>query len=275
MTCKSAAQSAADLAMGPVTSEVKENGITPAVLTSPKVGFTALRPINAAGPRMLPRVSVPRVAGTIRAASAMPLPLLDPAGREGRAPGVDSPYTAGELTAVQMAEQDHPGGSQAAPRGRVGLGHVAFQDGAVGRQRQSGRRDHVLERDRQSGERPGRAARADLVSPQRRLRRLSLIDADERAELPVPVRDAFQACSGEFPRRDLPAFSAAAASSRSRSAGWVVVITTSSLRPRLRCHEGRRCSRFRTAGAARSRRCPSQLELPYCWRPSAPGKPTM
>jgi hypothetical protein len=103
-----------------------------------------------------------------------------------------------------MAEQDHPRGSQAAPRGRVGLGHVAFQNGAVGRQRQSGRRDHVLKRDRQSGERAGQAARTDLISLARRLRRLSLIDPDERAELPVPVRDAFQAGGGEFPRRDLP-----------------------------------------------------------------------
>jgi hypothetical protein len=103
-----------------------------------------------------------------------------------------------------MAEQDHPRGPQAAPRGRVSLGHVAFQDGTVGRERQSGRRDHVLERDRQSGQRPGQAARADFISPQRRLRRLTLIDADERAELPVPVRDAGQAGGGELPRRDLP-----------------------------------------------------------------------
>jgi hypothetical protein len=52
----------------------------PAVLTRPKLGLTAVRLRNAAGMRMLPRPSVPIVAGTVRVASATPLPLLDPPG---------------------------------------------------------------------------------------------------------------------------------------------------------------------------------------------------
>ena len=78
ITCRSAAQSAADLAIGPTTSAVYENGMQPAVLTSPNLGFTPVTPMKAAGIRMLPRVSVPRVAGAILPARAMPLPLLEP-----------------------------------------------------------------------------------------------------------------------------------------------------------------------------------------------------
>jgi hypothetical protein len=88
ITLSTAAQSAADRAIGPTVSNENVMGMHPAVLTTPNVGFTAVIPLKAAGMRMLPRASVPSAAGIIRAATAIPLPLLEPPGDSDRPHGL-------------------------------------------------------------------------------------------------------------------------------------------------------------------------------------------
>jgi hypothetical protein len=53
-------------------------GMTPEVLTRPRVGFHPTSPLNAAGTRPLPAVSVPSANGTTPEATATALPELDP-----------------------------------------------------------------------------------------------------------------------------------------------------------------------------------------------------
>src|SRR4051794_41611948 len=53
-------------------------GRTPRVGTRPRVGFMPTRPLNAAGTRPLPAVSVPSASGTTPAATATALPELLP-----------------------------------------------------------------------------------------------------------------------------------------------------------------------------------------------------
>ena len=59
-------------------SSERQAGSTPRVEISPRVGLTPTSPLNAAGTRPEPAVSVPRASGTTPAATATALPLLDP-----------------------------------------------------------------------------------------------------------------------------------------------------------------------------------------------------
>ena len=52
----------------------------PLVLISPKLGLSAVTPLTSEGMRMLPRPSEPSVTGTVRVATAIALPLLEPPG---------------------------------------------------------------------------------------------------------------------------------------------------------------------------------------------------
>src|SRR5205085_6445837 len=56
----------------------QEMGTTPSVGTSPTVGFIPTRPLAAAGAVIDPLVSVPTAKSASRAATAAPLPELDP-----------------------------------------------------------------------------------------------------------------------------------------------------------------------------------------------------
>ena len=64
--------------IGPGASWVNEIGITPSVGTRPTVGFIPTSPHAAAGAVIEPLVSVPTAKGASRAATAAPLPELDP-----------------------------------------------------------------------------------------------------------------------------------------------------------------------------------------------------
>ena len=72
------AQSSAVVAIGPIVSTDHDNGTIPRVGTSPVEGRRPVTPQNADGIRIEPAVSVPSVAGTRPAATAAPLPPLEP-----------------------------------------------------------------------------------------------------------------------------------------------------------------------------------------------------
>ena len=70
--------SAADRASGPTVSRLHAVGKTPSVGTSPIVGRWPVTPQKAAGMRTEPAVSVPSATSTRPAATAAPLPPLEP-----------------------------------------------------------------------------------------------------------------------------------------------------------------------------------------------------
>ena len=73
-------QAATVLAMGPTVSKVGASGKTPSAGTSPQVGLKPTTPQHAAGSRIEPALSVPSATSQSPAASAAPLPPLDPPG---------------------------------------------------------------------------------------------------------------------------------------------------------------------------------------------------
>ena len=71
-------------ASGPAVSSVNERGMTPPREESPMVGRTPYRLLWAEGMRIEPQVSVPMPTAANSAATAAPVPPLDPPGlREG------------------------------------------------------------------------------------------------------------------------------------------------------------------------------------------------
>ncbi len=77
-TSSRAAFSATVSVIGPGASWLKEIGTTPSVGTRPTVGFIPTSPHAAAGAVIEPLVSVPIANGASRAATAAPLPELEP-----------------------------------------------------------------------------------------------------------------------------------------------------------------------------------------------------
>ncbi len=75
-------------ASGPATSCVCESGMMPSRLESPIVGRNPNRSSLAAGLRMDPQVSVPIPAAAKLAATAAPVPPLDPPGLRRRSYGL-------------------------------------------------------------------------------------------------------------------------------------------------------------------------------------------
>src|SRR5690242_17274461 len=94
ITVSSSAASATVIAIGPAVSCDLEIGTIPAPGTSPTVGLMPTQPLNAAGQVIEPSVSVPIAYGTSRAATAAPLPELEPPDDRLRAYGlrVRPPY---------------------------------------------------------------------------------------------------------------------------------------------------------------------------------------
>jgi hypothetical protein len=93
IAASSSAQSSALRASGPTVSKVQATGTTPRLDTRPIVGRTPVTPHEAAGMRMEPAVSVPRLPGTRSAAAAAPLPPLDPPQTRSRSQGLRAaPY---------------------------------------------------------------------------------------------------------------------------------------------------------------------------------------
>src|SRR5690348_6435681 len=78
MAASSAAASWTVSAIGPGASCDQEIGTIPSVGSSPTVGFSPTQPLNAAGQEIEPSVSVPIANGASRAATAAPLPELEP-----------------------------------------------------------------------------------------------------------------------------------------------------------------------------------------------------
>ena len=74
------AQAATVTAMGPTVSKLGASGKTPSAGTSPHVGLKPTTPQQAAGSRIEPALSVPRATSQRPAASAAPLPPLEPPG---------------------------------------------------------------------------------------------------------------------------------------------------------------------------------------------------
>ena len=66
------------MASGPGESCELEIGTTPSVGTTPTVGLNPTQPLNAAGQVIEPSVSVPTAYDATPAATAAPLPELEP-----------------------------------------------------------------------------------------------------------------------------------------------------------------------------------------------------
>jgi hypothetical protein len=67
-------------AIGPTVSKLAASGKTPSVETAPRAVLSPTTPQAAAGMPHRAPVSVPSASGTMPAASAAALPLLEPAG---------------------------------------------------------------------------------------------------------------------------------------------------------------------------------------------------
>ena len=67
-------------AIGPPVSKLSDSGMIPLRLRSPSVGFRPTMPLDVAGPRIEPPVSVPMPSGAYAAAIATPVPPDDPDG---------------------------------------------------------------------------------------------------------------------------------------------------------------------------------------------------
>ena len=77
-TAWASAQSATVRAIGPTVSKLAASGIDALVGTAPSAVLSPTTPQHAAGMRTEPPVSVPSASGTMPAASAAALPLLEP-----------------------------------------------------------------------------------------------------------------------------------------------------------------------------------------------------
>jgi hypothetical protein len=75
-------------AIGPTVSKLGASGKTPSAGTRPHVGLKPTIPQHAAGRRMEPALSVPSAASQRPAASAAPLPPLEPPGMRPRSSGL-------------------------------------------------------------------------------------------------------------------------------------------------------------------------------------------
>ena len=84
----SAAASATDRAMGPAVSWLCAIGTIPVLLTSPTVGLMPTRPLTFDGETIDPSVSVPTPTAARFAATATPVPELEPEGLRSRAYGL-------------------------------------------------------------------------------------------------------------------------------------------------------------------------------------------
>src|SRR3982074_3868486 len=87
MTWSRAAQSQALRAIGPILSRLYRIGQQPNLGTRPKVTLSPVWPLTEAGARTDPPVSVPSPPSTSPAATAMPVPALDPAAASSRSHG--------------------------------------------------------------------------------------------------------------------------------------------------------------------------------------------
>jgi hypothetical protein len=79
-TSSRSAQSRTRRASGPTTSRLSARGNTPSIGTRPNVGRTPTMPLQAAGTRIEPLVSVPSAASAIPDATATAEPLDEPPG---------------------------------------------------------------------------------------------------------------------------------------------------------------------------------------------------
>ncbi len=80
MTASTTAQQATEGASGPMESSVVESGKQPAVGTRRAVGLKPTTPLNAAGMRTEPPVSVPIPASAMPSATETPAPAEEPPG---------------------------------------------------------------------------------------------------------------------------------------------------------------------------------------------------
>ena len=161
-TDSSAAASRTVLAIGPGESCDAEIGTTPVVGTTPTVGFSPTQPLNAAGHEMEPSVSVPTAYGARPAATAAPLPELDPPADRFRRTGCGSGRRTRSIPRWRLRRAGWP-----TPRGSSCPGRPCRRRAAAGPARRRGRR-----RDAGEGQRPGRGGQVggvDVVLHQDRL----------------------------------------------------------------------------------------------------------
>ena len=85
---RTSAQSSAVRAIGPTVSKSQATGTTPRFETRPQLGRTPVTPLNAAGIRIEPAVSVPSVPAARSAAAQAPEPPLEPPQIRSRAHGL-------------------------------------------------------------------------------------------------------------------------------------------------------------------------------------------
>ena len=170
---RSSAQSSAVRASGPTVSYVHETGTTPRFGTRPVEGRMPVTPQNAAGIRIEPAVSVPRVPGTSPAATAAPLPPLEPPQIRSVSHGLRAGPKAALVVEAPKAnswvfslpDDDRARPAEPSDDGRVGRRDVVGEHLRGGGRPRAGDVDHVLHR-RAARRAAGRSAR-----PARRPRR--------------------------------------------------------------------------------------------------------
>ncbi len=161
MTSSASAASSTVVANGPIWSRLDPNAISPRRLTAPYVGLTPTTPHSAAGCRIEPPVSEPRLSGANPAATAAADPPDDPPGtrrvssgfRVGPEGGVLGARPHRELVEVRLADHDRSGLAQAGDDGGVVRRLPVAEDLRRTRRRDAAGAHVVLQRDRDAGQR--------------------------------------------------------------------------------------------------------------------------
>ena len=188
----------------------------PARLTRPTVGLIPTSPLAPDGQTIDPSVSVPTPTAARLAATAAPVPELDPHGLRSSAYGIPhlaaAPAPAaggmtraevGPLAQVGLAEDDRAGRAQSRHHERVLRRHRSLE-----RQRPGGGHhaiagvDVVLDDDRDTVQRTARTARPSFVVQRvgdgQRVR-VDLDDRSQRRSLPIDLLDPAQIELGDLP----------------------------------------------------------------------------
>jgi hypothetical protein len=199
----------------------------PARLTRPNVGLSPTQPQRAAGMRMLPPVSVPRVPSASRAAMAAPEPPLEPPGMRSGSHGLRAGVgvigggAPGEFVGVRLPEQDR---ARLAEHG--GHGRIAFRDTAAENGRAGGRFDacgvvQVLESDGDAVERAAVDAGPELFLCVRSVGKGPLgRHQDEGVQPGIEPRNPVEAGAGELGGGEFAALDGAGGLGDGQ-AGWV------------------------------------------------------
>ena len=206
---RASARSSTDRASGPPMSCVRESGTMPSPLASPRVPRSPASAWCAEGMRIDPQVSLPMPKAPKLAATAAPVPPLDPPGLRSGSYGLRVWPPREAIVVIPRANSMHVG---LAEEDCARLAETPHLGGVVGRHRgrkgdRAGRRGHVggvvvvLHHDRNPVQRAPHRARGALRVELRRALPRPRVDGDNRIDgwaLLVEGRDARQVAVDEI-----------------------------------------------------------------------------